>query len=78
MYMAIKVRKSENKKNEALRLYLLGLTSHEIGVLVGTSNRTVQGYAAAGNWKQLKLQKREREEKRIIKRFLKQQNLDSK
>ncbi|MEL6834559.1 MAG: hypothetical protein AAFP77_16310 [Bacteroidota bacterium] len=57
---------------EAFRLYCLGLNSKEIGKLLDLSYRTIQGAMSRENWKELRQELREREERRIIKRYLKQ------
>jgi len=42
------VRKEPEK--EAYKYFLMGLNSQEIGLLLGKSYRTIQGYALAGKW----------------------------
>lgn len=42
-----------DKQRTALRYYLIGLNSVEIGKLTGYSPRTVQGLARAGKWREI-------------------------
>lgn len=72
------MRNSEEMKKEAFRYYCLGLTSKEIGKLVGVSYRTIQGYMSKDNWKAKKKRLKELEVKRIIRRYLKSVKNESK
>lgn len=59
-------------ENEAFRLYCLGLNSKEIGKLLDLSYRTIQGAMSRGDWKVKRLEYRELEERRIIRKYKKQ------
>jgi len=64
----------ETWNKEAFRLFCLGLNSKEIGKLLDLSFRTIQGEMSKANWKEQRQQLTEKSEKRIIKRYLKQQS----
>ncbi len=54
--------KSKNLTSEqikkAFKYYCMGLNSHEIGKLLDCSNRTIQNYMSAENWKQQRAKKK--------------------
>jgi len=58
-------------EKEALRFYLLGLTSKEIGKMLDLSYRTIQGAMSRGKWKEQRNQIRKDNENKIIKRYQK-------
>jgi len=61
----------KNWEKEALRFYLLGLTSKEIGKMLDLSYRTIQGAMSRGKWKEQRNQIRKDNENKIIKRYQK-------
>lgn len=66
-----KVRFMKKWEKEAFRLYVLGLTSKEIGKMLDLSYRTIQGAMSRGNWKEQRNQIRKDNENKIIKRYQK-------
>lgn len=42
---------NQTKQQKALKYFTMGLTSKEIGKLLDTSPRTIEGYVVRGKWK---------------------------
>jgi hypothetical protein len=66
-----KVRKSESDKQNALKFYIMGLTSLEIEKLTNIPHRTLQGYMMREQWKEKRESEREKERLKIIKEYQK-------
>jgi hypothetical protein len=62
---------------EAFRFFVLGLNSKEIGKLLDKSYRTIQGVMSRNNWKEKRKEIKAKEEKRIIRKYLKAQKNES-
>jgi hypothetical protein len=69
------MKKTNNQqKAQALHYFCLGLDSREIEKLTGIPHRTLQRYMSAEKWKEQRAALRDKEEKRIIRRYLRTQN----
>lgn len=71
------MRKNLESKDQAFKYYCMGLTSKEIEKLVNIPYRTIQGYMSRENWKFQRADLRQKEEKRIIRKYLKSSNDDT-
>jgi hypothetical protein len=72
------MKKTNNQqKAQALQYFCLGLDSLEIEKLTGIAHRTLQRYMSVEKWKEQRAALRDKEEKRIIRRYLRNQNQQS-
>lgn len=67
----------EQQKSQAFRYFCMGLDSLEIEKLTGIAYRTLQRYMSLEKWKEQRAALREKEESRIIRRYLRAQNQQS-
>jgi predicted transcriptional regulator len=65
-----KIERSEKLK-KGFDYFCKGLSSKEIALLLGVSYRTVQGYMNTEKWTERRDVWRERERKKIIRKYLK-------
>jgi hypothetical protein len=65
---------NDQLKSQAFRFYCMGLDSLEIEKLTGIAYRTLQRYMSTEKWKEQRAALREKEEKKIIRRYLREQN----
>lgn len=59
------------KIEKGFEYFCKGLNSKEIAVLIGVSFRTVQGYMNREKWKERRDVQREKQRKKIIRKYLK-------
>ncbi len=67
----IRNRYEDDEKNEAFRLFCLGLSLTEISKLTEINLRTLERFSANGSWRELRVREKEREAAQIINRMVK-------
>lgn len=63
---------NDQLKSQAFRYYCMGLDSLEVEKLTGIAYRTLQRYMSTEKWKEQRAALREKEETRIIRRYLRE------
>ena len=67
------MRYSNEVKEKAFDYFCMGLKSHEIGKLMDLGFRTIQEFSRVYDWKERRNDHRLKEEKRIIRKYRKEQ-----